>query len=85
MRSYTVCDDIISSFNEIGATTLHLSQIYEKVKEIRGLREENIGDYNLLKAYIRWELQNNSRGKGKNIFIMVRKGSGFWELKSPTL
>jgi hypothetical protein len=82
MRNQTVCDDIVSAFNEMGVTTLHLSQIYEKVKERRERRGEDVGEYYLLKSYIRWELQNNSRCKGKNIFIMVKKGSGLWSLRS---
>jgi hypothetical protein len=82
MGAQTISDDIVSAFNEIGANTLHLSQIYEKVRELRENRGEDIGEYYLLQSYIRWTLQNNSRSRGKDIFLMVEKGSGRWSLKT---
>lgn len=81
MGDQTICDDIVSAFTKVGLATLHLSQIYEEVKAIRKCRGVDIGEYSLLKSYIRWTLQNNSRGRGKNIFIMHGKRSGLWSLK----
>jgi hypothetical protein len=83
MSERTICDDIVTAFDELEATTLHLSEIYEQVRLIRERREEYIGDYSLLKAYIRWTLQNNSRRRGRDIFIMIKKGSGIWSVQQP--
>jgi hypothetical protein len=38
----------------------------------------------VLKSYIRWTLQNISRGRGKGIFIMHGNLSGLWSLKLVT-
>jgi hypothetical protein len=65
----TIRDDIIQAFIELGQNCAHLSEIYQKVREIRERRGLLIGDFDILKAYIRWTLQNNSRGRGKNIFF----------------
>ncbi|MHA1410510.1 MAG: hypothetical protein ACTSQY_09450 [Candidatus Odinarchaeia archaeon] len=81
MTNITIREDILTAFNQCGKTTLHLSEIYEQVRIIREKRGENVGDYDLFKSYIRWTLQNNSRGRGKDVFIMVRKGSGFWSIQ----
>ena len=84
MGDQTICDDIVSAFTKSGLATLHLSQIYEEVKAIREGRGVDIGEYHLLKSYIRWTLQNNSRCRGKNIFTMHGKRSGLWSLKLTT-
>jgi len=81
MARQTIRDSIISAFHELGETTLHLSQIYWQVRIIRERRGIDIGDYDVLNAYIRWTLQNNSRGRGKDVFIMIRKGSGLWAIR----
>lgn len=81
MRDQTIYDDILSAFTNIGLATLHLSQIYEEVKTIRKHRGVDIGKYYLLKSYIRWNLEHNSRGEGKDIFIMHGNRSGIWSLK----
>ena len=81
MTKRTIRDAIISAFHELGETTLHLSQIYRQVRIIRERRGIDIGDYDMFKAYIRWALQNNSRGRGKDVFTMIRKGSGLWAIR----
>ena len=75
----TLIDHIVQAFSELGRDRAHLSEIYAKVKEIRERKGIPIGSYYLLKAYIRWTLQNNSRGRGKNIFHPVKLGTGVWE------
>jgi len=81
MAHPTLRDDIILAFHQLGESVLHLSKIYKQVRLIRERRGEDIGDYDLFKSYIRWTLQNNSRGRGKDVFIMVRKWSGLWSIR----
>jgi hypothetical protein len=73
----TWCEDIEQALIELGGRA-HLSEIYEMVKQIREKRGLPLGQY---KAWIRYFLQQNSRGKGKDIFNPVKIGSGIWELK----
>ena len=80
MVKRTIRNDIISVFHELGETTLHLSQIYTQVRIIRETRGVDIGDFDLLKAYIRWTLQNNPKS-GRFIFVNIRKGSGMWAIR----
>lgn len=58
----------------------HLSKIYKKVLEVRRQRGDPIGKY---QAWIRYYLQQNSRGRGQDIFEHVEPPrSGQWRLKS---
>jgi hypothetical protein len=54
----------------------HLSAIYPKVRGQRTSRGAPLGQY---KAWVRYFLQQNSRGKGRDIFVHV--GPGRWRLK----
>jgi len=57
----------------------HLSAIYEKVLEYRTARKAPIGEY---KAWVRYYLQQNSRGNGRDIFDHVGPPkSGRWRLR----
>ena len=83
----TITDNIVQAFGELGRDEAYLSEIYLKVREIREKRGLSIGDFNILKAYIRWTLQNNSRNRGKNIFFPkypVEMRRGIWCIKEFT-
>lgn len=59
----------------------HLSEIYPRVKQMREARNDDVGKY---KAWIRNALQENSRGKGEDIFepkYPVEERKGIWRLK----
>ncbi len=57
----------------------HLSKIYDGVFEQRSRRKNPLGDN--YKEWVRNALQQNSRGKGHDIFEPVRIGSGIWKIK----
>jgi hypothetical protein len=71
-------EDVSDALKELGGEA-HLSAIYEKVLAYRSARKAAIGEY---KAWVRYYLQQNSRGKGYDIFAHVGAyGSGRWRLK----
>lgn len=74
-------NDILSAFNQLGESKLHVQEIYKQVRKIREERGEAISNDVSFKAYIRYTLQTNSRGRGKNLFIMIWKGTGLWALR----
>ena len=57
----------------------HLKQIYPIVYQRRKDRGDTLG--NNYEEWIRNALQENSRGRGHDIFEPVRLGSGEWHLK----
>jgi len=70
---------------EIALTRLggqgHLSEIYPIVRELRTARNDPIGK---LEEWTRNALQQNSRGKGKNLFdsvYPVEQRKGIWRIK----
>ena len=70
-------DDVYESLNELGGNS-HLSKIYEIVRVKRENRKAHLGEY---KSWVRNTLQQNSRGKGEDLFEPFRIGSGIWLLK----
>ena len=70
-------DDVYESLNELGGTS-HLSKIYEIVRAKREKRKAPLGNY---KSWVRNALQQNSRGKGEDLFEPFRIGSGIWLLR----
>ena len=73
-------DDVKGALEELGGKA-HLSKIYPLVEGRRKQRNDSIGQ---LKAWVRYTLQQNSRGKGYDIFFPVQIGSGIWRLKQDT-
>ena len=70
--------DVKIALEELGGQA-HLSQIYPIVYGRRNKRKDTLGNY---EAWIRNSLQENSRGKGHDVFVPARLGSGVWKLKS---
>lgn len=70
-------DDVYESLNELGGKS-HLSKIYEIVGAKREKRKAPLGKY---KSWVRYTLQQNSRGEGEDLFEPFRIGSGIWLLK----
>lgn len=69
--------DVKFSLEELGGEA-HLSKIYSIVHRRRKTRKDSLGEN--YKEWIRNSLQQNSRGKGHNIFEPVKLGSGVWKL-----
>jgi hypothetical protein len=71
-------EDVSNALADLGGEA-HLSAIYPKVYEYRKARGAAIGKYH---EWVRYYLQQNSRGKGYNIFEHVGvPRSGRWRLK----
>jgi hypothetical protein len=71
-------EDVSDALKELGGEA-HLSAIYEKVLAYRRTEGEPIGEY---KAWVRYYLQQNSRGRGYDIFSHVGPSrSGRWRRK----
>jgi hypothetical protein len=71
-------EDVSDALKKLGGEA-HLSAIYEEVLSYRRARGAPIGEY---KAWVRYYLQQNSRGKGYDIFSHVGPDkSGLWCLK----
>ena len=76
-------DDINIALIELGGQA-HLSDIYRIVKKHRSEREDTLGE---LQAWVRYNLQQNSRGKGDDLFELVyppEMRRGIWRLKRKT-
>ena len=77
------CADIEQALEELGGEA-HLSEIYQKVREIRERKGLPLGQY---KAWVRHFLQQNSRGRGRNNFqpkYPVEMRRGIWQLRKFT-
>ncbi len=70
-------EDVARALTDLGGEA-HLSLIYPKVYEYRKARAAPIGKY---QEWVRYYLQQNSRGKGHNVFAHVAPRSGRWRLK----
>lgn len=73
-------DDVKNALRRLGGEA-HLSKIYIEVNKIRSERNAPIGE---LEAWVRYTLQQNSRGKGEDTFepvFPVRERRGIWRLK----
>jgi len=71
-------EDISKALGDLGGEA-HLSSIYTKVLESRQARTASLGEY---QAWVRNCLQQNSRGKGHDVFAHVGPlRSGRWRLK----
>lgn len=71
-------EDVERALRNLGGEA-HLSEIYKKVYAYRKARNAPLGEY---EAWVRYYLQQNSRGKGRNIFAHVGQSrSGIWRLK----
>lgn len=73
-------DDIKTALIELGGQA-HLSDIYRIVRKHRIEREDTLGE---LEAWVRYNLQQNSRGKGEDLFEPVYppiERRGIWRLK----
>jgi len=69
--------DVEEALKKLGGQA-HLSDIYDIVLKRRRARGDTIGEY---KAWVRYVLQNNSRGRGHDIFEPKHLGTGIWQLK----
>ena len=75
----TWADDTKRALEILGdANYHHLSKIYSKVYAIRAQRKATLKNY---EQWTRNALQNNSRGKGRNLFEPRQIRSGYWRLK----
>ena len=74
--------DLTQAFIELGGpgNFYRLSQIYETIVKIREQRSEGLPKN--YEAMIRFYLETNSRGTGRDLFALKEKGSGYWMLKS---
>lgn len=71
-------EDVRDALMSLGREA-HLSAIYERVLAYRTARRAPIGEY---KAWVRYYLQQNSRGAGQDIFDHIGPAkSGRWRLK----
>ena len=71
-------EDVSKALGDLGGEA-HLSLIYPKVLERRKARRATLGKY---QAWVRNCLQQNSRGKGHDMFAHVGSlRSGHWRLK----
>jgi len=70
--------DVEAALKELGDKA-NLSQIYQIVHRRRKTRKDTLGKN--YKEWIRNSLQQNSRGRGHDIFEPVELGSGIWKLK----
>ena len=71
--------DIDRAFRKLGAIrTFHsLNALYQSIEEIR--KEDNIVLPKEYKAIVRFYLETNSRGRGKDLFEPREIGSGYQE------
>ncbi len=75
--------DIMTALKELGGQA-HLSDIYRIVRKHRNERGDTLGE---LEAWVRYNLQQNSRGKGEDLFEPVyppEERKGIWRLKKNT-
>lgn len=73
-------EDVKNALIELGGEA-KLAQIYEVVRKNRTQRNDTIGR---LESWVRNCLQNNSRGKGRDVFepvYPVELRRGIWRLK----
>jgi len=73
-------DDVEAALRKLGGTA-HLSRIYLEVNEMRTKRNAPIGELN---SWVRYILQQNSRGHGEDVFEPVhpiQERKGIWRLK----
>ena len=77
MKDVRWIDDVKQALKSLGGKA-HLSKIYGKVREIREQRKSPLGEY---EAWVRYTLQQNSRGRGQDLFEPFRIRSGIWLLK----
>jgi hypothetical protein len=70
------CVDVITALGLLGGKGKP-KEIYAKVHDMRVARGDPLGQYD---AWIRNALQENSRGKGHNLFVHIDRG--VWGLKS---
>lgn len=77
-------DDIMIALKELGGQA-KLRDIYKIVRKHRIKRGDTIGE---LEAWVRYNLQQNSRGKGEDLFEPVyppEERMGIWRLKRPAM
>lgn len=70
--------DVKIALEQLGGQA-HLSRIYPIVHRRREARNGTLGKN--YREWIRNSLQQNSRGRGHDIFEPVKLGSGVWKLR----
>jgi MoxR-like ATPase len=74
-------NDLSIAFTTLGGAGnyYHLDDIYRQIEQVRKERSEPLPKS--YQAVVRFYLETNSRGKGKNLFESKEIGSGYWMLK----
>lgn len=68
MLMITILDEVLFTFDVLGKSSISMRQIYSQIKKNREQSGRDGGDFDCLKSYIRWSIQDNSGGRGKDLF-----------------